>query len=977
MPGLFRAPGGGLVLGPAGGVLKRAGVAEIQLRRIDPSTVSLLNTAQPGMKLADLVFVGFPPVAAPVQGSAFSSEFSNEYGGLVVDEFVGYTLNLVNDADGRVALAGSWSTGYSLVVGLASLGGTANYTISLQVGGFPETFNITVEITNAAAVTTLFTTRVENYDSVTSWSDQEMQAGLPFKKGDVLPGQIVTAVVDGIQIPCQLSNRIFWNDGSLKHCQARWLMPSITAGQGKDIMWRRQQGVWAAQDAAVHTSTTAITSNVAIEYAFTSWKGRNVANVLTAERGPKTFRASTMLSPTNSPWIDTIMAGPVCTEWRASSMAATASGDDPHFGSWLYVRAWGGSPNAPKRIQFLFKTMYGWSDNVAADEQGIQVSIDLKVNGTVIRGNTLGTAGWGAVKSFKGGFMSSVGPDGKMDWYDVATGAWVTPPKLVHRHNMTYAIATKVVPPYDLTNPQFPSSITPPSYAPMAIGLLRPKQADVADAAMIPWGTTQPYAWCMAAHSKATAAQLANFEQAMRNTAWGMGAMHGQGYNRQTRKVLCYLPPSRNPDPTGLGDSIWNGTKPANPDPDLNTAILELDAAHFPQVNLWTYTSEGDQHFLDAQYMEAILPGVYESPAYGFYGTLDYQNTPYGGISMYGQIRAVGHGVRPLLAAYGMGHPSDPNWKLAKALTLHWIEMSRLQPYNSTAWRVSSGNGNDRTDGRRFQDLKLKEIGTVSAGFKPWMHYFGTAALAMGYGLTEDPDVKEQAEWWSYIPTILAGGYHNDAGDEYYHMKPDPFASVQYFLLVNNQGSGASNEDLRPWYHGQWHHFVETTTYKADNQTLVFGSGTSAPVTGQIITITGIYNGNDPPSVSDMTKIPAGLTRGIPYYVVQPSGQTFKISLSRGGTPVTFNAGGADIVGRCIRRSVAGQPGHILTAASSYPVSANSYFVHAMATLDFVQHYVLPDDPRVKLARNNLLSRKDANPGDGFDVRGKTIVPRS
>jgi hypothetical protein len=37
---------------------------------------------------------------------------------------------------------------------------------------------------------------------------------------------------------------------------------------------------------------------------------------------------------------------------------------------------------------------------------------------------------------------------------------------------------------------------------------------------------------------------------------------------------------------------------------------------------------------------------------------------------------------------------------------------------------------------------------------------------------------------------------------------------------------------------------------------------------------------------------------------------------------------------------------------------------------------VSPDDPRIRLARNKLLAVKDAAPGSGYDVRGKTIVPR-
>jgi hypothetical protein len=996
--GLLRSPDGGLVLGPGGGLLRRPGVIVVPERRVEPLAIDVLGNLTAGTKLADLVFVGFP-IAAPVPGTEFTDDFTDEWGP-PVPEFTGYDVVLTSDAGGRVALQGSWPTGYRLVVGLTALGGTATHTVTLQVGNFDQVFTITLRVTAVSSPTieNLYTARVENYDTVPSLASQEMHAGVVFKKGHVPTGTIVHAAVDGNRIPCQLSNRTYWPDGSLKHAQARWLMPVIAAGTGKDIIWQRQAGTWTAQDTGIHTSPTPLASKVAIEFAFTSWKGRTHTNVLTAEKGLKTFKLANMVAASNSAWFEPVMSGPVCTEWRISDMATlgTTTTKDPHFGCWLYLRAWGGTPDNPKRIQFLFKTIYGWQTNVEADQQGIQFSADVRVNATTLRGVTNGNGAWTNVRSSKGCFIASVGSEGKMDWFDLQANQVHNPPKLVYRHNVPYGIESRMFAPLDVNNPAFSTLITtPPGYAPMRRGLLRHNQSDVGDAEMITWGTSKPHARCIAAHARATAAQLANHEQAMRVTAWGMGAMHGQGYNRTTRKILCYLPPTRNPDSALFGPSIWTTADPPAIVQKANgiemnpgvingvvqeTGITNLDAAHFPQINLWTYLSEGDQHFLDALYMEATLPGVFTEPNHGRCMTIDWLSTPCGGMNALGQVRAVSHNARCILHAFAMGNPADANYKLVKAYKEHWVEIDRIQPYQSGFWRIAGGqNGNNVLDGRRYLDTHLKENGTAHGGYATWMHNFGVDALSVAYGLCEDPDIKQQAEWWSYVPMVLAGGFHNDTDPKYYSLKCDPYKATVIDVLISSEGGGATLQDRRPWTPGQWSNINLACTYRTDNQTIALtspGWDTTAAQNGWVITPTGITDPNNYLRFIDRTKIPAGLTIGNLYYSVQASSNTIKLALSPGGPPVTFNTGGVNINGNCIVNSLFGVPGHTFRSASQFQPDANSYFVHVISALDFHQWFVAPDDARIRLARNNLLSRKDAFPGSGYDVRGKTIVPR-
>lgn len=963
MPGLIKGSGGGVFVSPGGGI-----VAASRVRAILPTSVSMLTTASAGQKIADLTFVEFA-----------DSQASNA------------SVTLVNDADGRVALAGSWATGFSLVVGVAAIGSAADYTLTIQVGGVFGTFAISLSVITASAAVTLFTASLENADSVQTWANQEISFGQWFAPGDVPAGSIVIALVDSAQIPLQASNRLFWNDGSLKHAQMRALIPPrISAGGTKTITWRRIPGFWSAHDQDNHPSPVSVTNVANIEYRFPSWKGRSTTNVLTNERGPKVFSTNNMLASDNMPWVEKIMGGPVCTEWRVSDMSALASGStageftsefsseftvtkpakDPNFGALLYVRAWGGTPGQPKRLQFLFRTVQGWSTDVPADEQGIQVDIDLAVNGTVVRGHSIGTAGWSSVRSWKGGFLVSAGTTGAMDWYDVDTDSFVTPPNLVYRHNVTYGIQAKYLPPIDVNNPSMPMTAGATSYLPGKRGPLRAVQDDVAEHHMIAWTTSKPMVWSMAAHARATAAQVLGHQQYARAAAFGMGAMHSVALHRTTRKIISYIPPEKQSNESTLGASIYGNGKVAQPDAAYRTEITGLDSAHFPQMAYWPALSEGDQHFVDLAYHEVTLPGLFEDPNYGFHGsaTVNGVTKRFGGISYRGQIRGNTHSVRPIGNALAIGNPADPHWIMTRDYLDHWAEMTVNVTLEQDDWR----GGLTRTDGRRFQDLKLLWPNNEPT-YKLWMHTIGLGAMAYNAGVSEYPKMKEMAEWFAYAPTVLSGGYHND---DNYLMKPDPMEGVGYQQLCMD-GISSNSERRRYWLFGQWSGLITNCTYKADGQTIEFSTapyGYTSMQNGMIITASAL-RGGEPHWVSDATKVPGGLTLGNVYYSVQSSGLTCKIAATRNGSPVTFTTPSAvDLVGHIFRRGVGGI--HTLKPGSEASGAGNAYLTQIAASLDMVKHYVKPDDPRLDLARHHLYRIKNgtSTPNE-WDERAKTVVP--
>jgi hypothetical protein len=123
---------------------------------------------------------------------------------------------------------------------------------------------------------------------------------------------------------------------------------------------------------------------------------------------------------------------------------------------------------------------------------------------------------------------------------------------------------------------------------------------------------------------------------------------------------------------------------------------------------------------------------------------------------------------------------------------------------------------------------------------------------------------------------------------------------------------------------------------------------------------------------------PLGLTPGFVYYSVQASGLTCKLSTTLGGSPVTFTPlNGVDQVGHIYRRPVFGvHPTKTGTDLGDTTASSNGYCTQVVSALDMVQHYVMPTDARLLLARQKIHNLKATSDGpNAWDERAKTTVP--
>lgn len=739
--------------------------------------------------------------------------------------------------------------------------------------------------TGTEQTTTYYVSTITNNSTSLSLEDQEVRVGLGCKLGDVPLGWIVRAFVNGAAVTTQISRRRLWPDGSLKFGEASFLMPILAAGQAVNVEWRKTEGSWAAQDTGLHSGPTAIINNLNAEWRAASWVNRPAPSLLGTEQGPLSFRLQDMLADTNAPWIRTVYAGHLVTEWEASIFGRRPDGTfHPTFAAKVYVRAWGGTASQPKRIEFGFKSMYGWSDDsILADASGFRANWDLLINGAVVRGTSLGTSGWTNVNGFKGGAHFSFGPTGKLDWFDVATQTRLDPPALVHKHRMEYLIDARLLPPIDLAN-TFDNGAAKKNtlYIPNTKGLCFENMSDVGERDDITWGLTGWTARTMIAHGQAVAiADTAAHQQTSRTQALAVAAIPCQGYNRATRGIVSHMPAARLPDarlsPTLVGSfpEVSNGTY---------TGFSTLDEAHFPNLAYFDYLTAGDHHVLQLIYGEAGAPATFTSPFFGkdtsvkLYDTPGEPTFPVAHQVIRGQIRGIARHVLQVGLAVGIGHPDDLDHIYYSRILEDWCTASAQIPVEEDRFRT----------GTAHQDNFIYRSANDPI-YKGWMHTLVLHGLAATYGVTRRSDVLARAVWWSNFPKLALGGY-NGGNEPDKRVQSTLYVSDELYYTIN---FGDGNGTRKPFsIVKQWGNPI-AVTYNTDG-TITLPS-TAANHDGAVYTP---FN----------SATPVGLVRGEKYYAVQTAGQTngrggtLKVSQTIGGTPVVF-AAASPIAATAIYRS--------------------------------------------------------------------------
>lgn len=786
--------------------------------------------------------------------------------------------------------------------------------------------------------TTFYISSFTNTGSVPSWDNQALHLGLPVIEGEVPAGFRVVAYVNGAEVRTQLSGRETWNDGSLKYAEATITVPTISPDQTIAIEWRRRAGSFDADDTALHATPSAINNHLNAEWRAASFKYRPTTTSLGEEIGPIRFPVSDFFAGANLQWVKTLAAGPVMSEWQASVMGRMPDGTrHPNFGAKIYARAIGGTPGNPDYIEFGFASMYAWSDNaIPADQTGYRVSWDLLVNGTVRRGVTNGDTAQIGVNGFKGGTHFSFGPTGKMDWYDVKAAQFVTPPALVHRHDIQTLIRGKFLAPADLSNA---IDTTPAKrnilYAPNGRGPVAANMSDVADRDDITWTHTGWTFRAMLAH-RLPAAETAEYLQTCRAAALAVGSIPCQGYVRSSRVgTIPHLPSSYMPNEPALGATLY-GTKVENAAAAW-TPYITLDDSHFPQLAYFTALLEGDAHIRQLLYAEAVAPGLFVTNDQGFATTISAGGVSVqtGGVSIKSQIRGTAHCGRQIAQAVGLGRSGDPEWKYLSALLTNFTDAVRMVPLAEDQWR----------GGTTYRDNFIY-FSQNDPQMKIWMHTLVLHGMSAMGALTQREDVKDTARWFARMPKVAMGGHNDGADPTLWNDVLQSTLDENTFALAWGDGTGVSRQAFRTQ---QW----------GTPQTIAFEAGGT-------ITRTNGFAVNGWVITPYSSAIPSGLTRGKAYWTVQADGVRAKLSETPGGEPVTWD------VAATATAIVRGTTPPIPSPTNSLNGNqTNGFGLQMIAAMKGFYHFIGPDP----VARKAIQATERYKTAGGYAEKAKWSIP--
>jgi hypothetical protein len=795
----------------------------------------------------------------------------------------GLAVNHENEVGGPVVLTGTTRTLES-VIGLPVFGNVAAVLEWSDKFNLMVQFDGTSQLTNPVAVYTLPT---YNFGISAVPDSQEISAGVPFALGEVPNSNgataadqfIITGTVDNVSVPCQLSKRVYWNDGSLKFAQAKFKLPEIPVSSNRNIVFSKVKGTWAANDVGIHTSTTAVTDNSDFKVTLTNL-------TLKKSSDPTVTFSSDLYFSVNQAFatgkVEKLYEGPVCTEWRVKDLFRKVSDDTVYdaYHAEAYIRAWGGTVNVPDKFQVyikcVFAGLYPYSAVTGAvTTQASMITHDINYysGDTVVRGSLVGTTGWTQVRNSRGAAFATVSTDGLMDWFESVTKNILNKPTVYSRHSPQYLVSTKLAIPIDLNQTVFDSafSSTASVYRPMGSANITKDMGDVGDRDDIsmPWSGWSARA-ILAQNSTFSLTEAMNRQLVARANAVASMSLFCNNSDRARYLPLYFLhtTPPTDLSPTRFGiqyNPAIGWTDPAANN-NWSTAV-----SHYPDYNYYIYLTEGDQHHWDQMATHACHHVHYVLPAEGF--NLIYFGGQTSCTAWNSQPRSGAWLIRNICNSVALGETSEPHYKYLRLVLDENI--------------------------RVFDIIKSTET-TRSAGFSRmghwlspgapqvlnYMFFYRGTAHSWGYGITQDIGVKRMADHSITWAAGIFGGYNSDNTQPEMHYCPA--AASTYAITSRQRDNGPFIANWQGMGIGG-----PTIIYRANS---IFEAGSDSNSTPSLYNIkngdrlaifsVNIFNG--------IATVGTGIVEGQMYYVVGLIGtggptSKFQISLTSGGTPVTVS----------------------------------------------------------------------------------------
>lgn len=425
--------------------------------------------------------------------------------------------------------------------------------------------------------------------------------GCTFVQGEIPSGTYphFKTVTGALACPATMYNVTSWPDGSMKFCAAFLQVPQAVPGSGSIQIGVRSGGNAPAASAR----TTADLTSLDLKIELTG------VEQLT---GTWTAALNTAIASGTAYLIGN---GPAGAYWRIhADMRDSSNNAHGQLRGYHYVLALNNPNGSLRGVRWLGKVENGWAD-VATDAAHRIVTGVVKRGATTVRTMQGLSNDWSVARVFGSQFLLSyyggiysAGTNGKYDYFQ-GGGSSATDHTTRITIDRTYAIKSKMVPPWDQTLAAQPVNGAVPTYYPSETGqiaIYMPGTGGRDDIGLWP-------KWFINHFRN----QTAEHEQATRVNSLCAAHMRKTVKRKNTGNLV--VANDIQPSYTGLGTAQptwrvaqaykWN-TPAVSPD----HATITHDEAHVPAINYWPYLFTGEQQFLDQMTDHAAAEHIDQGP---------------------------------------------------------------------------------------------------------------------------------------------------------------------------------------------------------------------------------------------------------------------------------------------------------------------------------------------------------------------------
>lgn len=725
---------------------------------------------------------------------------------------------------------------------------------------------------------TLVTTfSLDNWSTVGS-SRTLFRGGMPFKKGDVPAGYVPEIRRDGVAVAAQFDERVTWSDGSLKFAVCHLRDADIAASGSAAYE------VYAVAGSFNNTGTVSLASVAASDdltvevSSLTQWNG--TTSTTSGSGAALASFAAHAAVPTR---VTKVHSGPVCEGWEVWGMfkdGATGTGaEDAHLKVMWHVDVWKDASGN------IIDTEY--AAELAQDWWGVAGKYRLDYNATLKRNGTTVQAYTGVQHPYHGHWATVRLQDDN----NHARRHWASAiPTLLYKFSKAYWKTTHVAPPYDASFT--PDSSTKPTYVPL--------------------GNIQHRAAIDDTGGYAGRGVLTNFDAKafMRQTAFDnrvarTNAFAGLHYPNHFRDERTRTRPSESADvantlvpllwePKAASASTFSGLPtPKHAYADSRTFVdlqggyvqptggtgvwlTSGDSSHAVPFSTFAYMLEGERYMLDSVIdMATKAAHVLVGNEYGGYPFLHWYSEVPARTEMSipstrwsaipdigsGQERSIGWAANLLGHAAALAPDNDAQGQYLRGWNSHCADyLAACLLYTPPSLK---------TAGITYPRVGTKWIRS------PWQ----TAIIIQG-------------AYYNHLMTEVDGWA--DYGEMAGRMTIAVAGRALYELGAYRTIHGVKNIDYSPSDPNlPADQFLSLTGVTISSNRATVGGATGSPAqAGEVIYFLPISDGGG--SVA----LPPEITEGTPYYLVNPSGGTFGIATSPGGSPISLTNGSYSAGGR-------------------------------------------------------------------------------